>query len=152
MIRSFGQHKPSRRSAITLVEMMVVLVVLALVATMTSIRFATPLRKQRVLSALQQWRSIDFLARKASRSSDVSVSIESRSGSKVVSVQQDDRIIRSWAISSPLSLRVQATSGEEIDLIRFVRAQGSIDYQVTLSEGSTQEQIEIAGGTGKVRE
>ena len=141
-----------RRSAITLVELMVVLVVLALVATMTTIRFAGPLRQQRVLAALQQWQSIDFLARKASRSSDVSIKIESRLGQKLIFVNQNDRTLRSWAINSPVSVSVEDLSGASIDLIRFARAQGSIDYRVILSEGSTKQQIEIAGGTGQVRE
>jgi Tfp pilus assembly protein FimT len=141
-----------RRQAITLLELLVVLVLLALVATMTTIRFAAPLRKQRVLAAMQQWQSIDFLARKASRSADVSIRIELQDGQMLVSVSQNERVIRSWTVSSPMSMSVEDLSGRSLDSIRYVRAQGSMDYRVVLNEGATHHKIEVAGGTGKVRE
>ena len=151
-MRSATQNNgPTIRLGMTLVELMVVLILLGMVAAMTTIRFAVPLQRQRVLSTVQQWQSIDFLARKLSRSANVSIRIQPAQGRSIISIYRDGELMRNWAIGLPISIAVEDSSGLPIETIRFMRSQGSVDYRVVVHEGSVQSRIEVAGGTGKVR-
>jgi prepilin-type N-terminal cleavage/methylation domain-containing protein len=144
-------RKTQIRDGMTLVELLLVLVLLAMVATMTTIRFAAPLQRQRVLSAVQQWQSIDFFARKLSRTSNVSIRVERLQDRSIVSIERDGILMRNWSVSLPMSIVAEDLSGKTLEDIRFDRAQGSMDYRVVVREGTVQTRIEVAGGTGRVR-
>lgn len=135
----------------TLVELIVVLLVLSLIATMTTIRFAEPLQKQRLMSALQQWQSIDFFARKLGRTSEVLIRLDNLSSGTRITIERDGSTQKNWMINAPMSLAIVDSTGRALENIRFVRSQGSIDYRVHVREGAMHERLEIAGGTGKVR-
>ena len=144
-------QRPTDRHGMTLVELLVVLILLGMVATMTTIRFAVPLQRQRVLSVVQQWQSIDFFARKMSRTSDVSIRITPLQDRSVISIERDGELIRNWAVGLPMAIAIEDLSGQPLETIRFVRSQGSVDYRLVVREGLVQKRIEFAGGTGKVR-
>lgn len=144
-------QRPTDRHGMTLVELLVVLILLGMVATMTTIRFAVPLQRQRVLSVVQQWQSIDFFARKMSRTSDVSIRITPLQDRSVISIERDGELMRNWAVGLPMAIAIEDLSGQPLETIRFVRSQGSVDYRLVVREGLVQKRIEFAGGTGKVR-
>jgi len=144
-------RRPPVRYGMTLVELLVVLILLGMVATMTTIRFAAPLQRQRVLSVVQQWQSIDFFARKLSRTSDVSIRIEPMQDRSIISIERDGEVMRNWTVGLPMKILVEDLSGQSLETIRFQRSQGSVDYRVIVREGSVQKRMEVAGGTGKVQ-
>ena len=145
------KRRPQVRYGMTLVELLVILILLGMVATMTTIRFAAPLQRQRVLSVVQQWQSIDFFARKLSRTSDVSIRIEPMQDRSIISIERDGEVMRNWTVGLPMKILVEDLSGQSLETIRFQRSQGSVDYRVIVREGSVQKRMEVAGGTGKVQ-
>jgi hypothetical protein len=118
---------------------------------MTTIRFADPIQNQRVMSALQLWQSIDFFARKQGRTSDVLLRLDKNPSGISISIERDGFMRKNWMINAPTSLSVSDGKGQELNSIRFVRSQGSIDYYVHIHDGKKNERLEVAGGTGKVR-
>ncbi len=151
MNMSAKNRQPRFRYGMTLVELLVVLILLGMVTTMTTIRFAVPLQRQRVLSAIQQWQSIDFFARKLSRMSDVSIRIQSMPDRSIISIERDGEQMRKWAVGLPMAIKVEDLTGQAFETIQFVRSQGSVDYRVVVREGSVLTRMDVAGGTGKVR-
>jgi len=147
----FTKNRRHDANGMTLVELLAVLILLSMLATMTSIRFAAPLRQQRVQSIAQQWLSLDFVARKMSRNSDVFLRIYHETSNSIVTIERNGQKQREWSIPYPATLTVANSVAQPMDAIHFVRGQGSVDYYVSVREGTSQSDMAIAGGTGKVR-
>jgi prepilin-type N-terminal cleavage/methylation domain-containing protein len=142
---------PKIYSAFTLVELVVVLTILGLTASIVTVRFAGPLRRARVEAALEQWQSIDFLARQASQSRNATIALQPAPVAATIFLQQEGRKDRRWPLESTISLRLETINGQPLTRIDFPRSEGTLDYRVIVRDGTFTRSIAIAGGTGSVR-
>ena len=122
----FRGSRTSVRTAFTLIELVVVLTILGLAASVVTIRFAGPLREARVRAAIEQWRATDQFARQLNRSGRITVSLKKRQNRTLVTVQTDNgQILRRWSIDSPLSIALTNLNGEVTDELDFDTLAGS---------------------------
>ena len=143
---------PPKRSAFTLVELVVVLTILGLAASIVTIRFAGPLREARVRSAIEQWRATDQFARQANRNGQMKVSLTTSDSRTLVTVQNvEGQIVRRWPIDRPLSIELTNLNGVATNELTFDTNSGSQDYRITIRESTYVRSLDFAGGTGCVR-
>ncbi len=147
------QFKDSRSTrAFSLVELLVVLLILSMTATIVMVRFAGPLRKQRVATACEQWKSLDQLARIHSKNGDVTIEVVTSSNATQITLSSDKGLIRQSAFVRPLQIKLYDEFGNVLSWLSFRQSAGSIDYQVVISEGEVSKEIKFAGGSGQYRE
>ena len=141
-----------KRSAFTLVELVVVLTILGLAASIVTIRFAGPLREARVRSAMEQWRATDQFARQANRNGRMKISLTTSDSRTLVTVQNvEGQIVRRWPIDRPLSIELTNLNGAATNELTFDTNSGSQDYRITIRESNYVRSLDFAGGTGCVR-
>ena len=140
------------RSAFTLIELVVVLTILGLAASIVTIRFAGPLREARVRAAIEQWRATDQVARLASRSGRVTVTLKKLANRTQITVQSDSgHVLRRWPVDAPLSIEIASLKGAALDELVYEPMAGSQDYRITVRESTFRRSLDFAGGTGCVR-
>lgn len=142
----------SARSGFTLIELVVVLTILGLAASIVTIRFAGPLREARVRAAIEQWRATDQVARLANRSGRVTVTLNKLGNRTQITVQSDSgQILRRWPVDAPLNIELANVSGVAMNELVFESMAGSQDYRITVREATFSRSLDFAGGTGCVR-
>lgn len=144
--------RTSTRSAFTLVELVVVLTILGLAASIVTVRFAGPLREARVRAAIEQWRATDQFARQANRFGRVTVSLKRLQNRTLITIQTNtDKILRRWPVDAPLNIELANLNGVVSDELVFEPVAGSQDYRITVRESTFNRSLDFAGGTGCVR-
>ena len=97
------------------------LTILGLAASIVTIRFAGPLREARVRAAIEQWRATDQVARLASRSGGVTVTLKKLANRTQISIQSDTgHILRRGLVDAPLSIEIVSLNGVATDELVFV--------------------------------
>ena len=148
----FRGSRKSVRAAFTLIELVVVLTILGLAASIVTIRFAGPLREARVRAAIEQWRATDQVARLASRSGGVTVTLKKIANRTQISIQSDaGHILRRWLVDAPLRIEIVSLNGVAKDELVFEPMAGSQDYRIVVRESTLRRSLDFAGGTGCVR-
>ncbi len=139
-------------SGFTLVEIVAVLTILGLAASIVTVRFASPLRDARVRSTVEQWRATDLMARHWSREDSVNVALEVHSNQTIVRiVDSTGKTLRSLTVDSPLKLILLDRTAQPIDQLKYSARMGCPDYRLIVSEGNVMRSLDVAGGTGNVR-
>lgn len=153
MTLPFNKGDRISRRAFTLVELVVVLTILGLAASIVTIRFAGPLREARVRGAMEQWRATDQFARQANRFGRITVSLQNAPNRTHLTVQTDSgQILRRWPLDTPLSLAIAGLNDSvEVQELIFDPLSGSPDYRITIRESTFVRSLDFAGGTGCVR-
>lgn len=153
MIAPIGKDIRNLRCAFTLVELVVVLTILGLAASIVTIRFAGPLREARVRGAMEQWRATDQFARQANRYGRVTVSLQNSQNRTLITLQTEaGQILRRWPLDTPLSIEIASLDGSVVlEELIFDPLAGSQDYRITIRELTFVRFLEFAGGTGCVR-
>ncbi|MFZ4081298.1 MAG: pilus assembly FimT family protein [Pirellula sp.] len=139
------------KNAFTLIEMVLVLVILGMVASLVAVRYAAPLQKARVRSVAEYWQGIEHNVRYLNRVSPIRITIQNKGSSTEFTIRRDDdELIRRWAVDPPVSVSVTDKIGNKLDSIAYSIGQGSIDYKITFQDGSMSRSLTFAGGTGCV--
>ena len=128
------------------------LTILGLAASIVTIRFAGPLREARVRAVIEQWRATDQVARLASRSGGVTVTLKKIANRTQISIQSDaGHILRRWLVDAPLRIEIVSLNGVAKDELVFEPMAGSQDYRIVVRESTLRRSLDFAGGTGCVR-
>lgn len=139
----------ARRRAFTLVELLLVLVILGLAATIVGVRFSDSLTRARVDEAVLTWQRIDTHARAVSRTQELVLRVEGEATSQTIYLDTaSGNQLRVWRL--PVDVELASLSGQRIAELRYWRSGGSVDYRVTIRNRSYERRLLFAGGTGHV--
>ncbi len=151
-------HKQSRiRPAFSLIEVLLVLALLSAIAGIATVSLTGPLRKARVLNAMERWLVIDQFLRTQAIGHPATLSILRTGGRiEVVAARLSGERISQWEFDPRIDVQIKkldaAGSGnesQEVRRIAYVTGQGTFDYLVRISERNLQVNVRIAGGTGE---
>jgi prepilin-type N-terminal cleavage/methylation domain-containing protein len=142
-------HDRLRRTGFTLVEMVVVVIVLGLSASIVALRMAGPLQRARAESAAQTFLNIDHFARTLSDGRNVKLVIDtSDQPVQLKIIDSAGEVLRQWSLPSTITIRCESIASEVIEVIRYPHSGGTTDYRVIITDGYASLNILIAGGTG----
>ncbi len=136
------------RNAFTLVEIVVVLAILGLTASIVAMNLRGPLRNARVNTAIQQLLSIDQLARNESKKHDVHLSLESKDYCLASLTDGNDASIRTWSLPRSVQVSIAGEPTTDRTMIKYSQVGGSKDLVIEVSEGNVSKKLYIAGSTG----
>ncbi len=137
------------RRGLTLIEVLGVIVIVALVASVTTVGLAATHERSRLRDTAAQMRDLDGRARL----------LAATVGTVVVSMADDGRRVELRAggverdeLLASLEIPINVTIEVDTDPVIFDRLGRSPDYTVTLEAGQYVERWQVAGLTGHVTE